>query len=1244
LVQRDGRPCAANFVRELLEEIDKLAQYVQLSEFTEHGLPHLASLVERIETWRRFDGTYLLSSLNADEVFLLLFAVLGHDIGMLCQREEDLQDVDRVKYARVFADLPTWIRRTHVPRLEGVISRLMGARYPEFVSSRLFHLGCALARSHQYWPGESGFQQLEEQAIRAGFDPHRMKALAGVLAVADLLDEDSARCDSMTLFANKAGNLMNRAHWLRHLLTSERLRIRDGVVKVQIVVPKNLQGKINSSLVGLRNHVKLAEAYDGVLATIRAEVRVEFPDIIVSDDEVPSEPPLELLLFQPDVHVLRTLLGEALPEATETEPSGTPVEVLGVTLNRVDRRVLDFALGPIAAESGRSDLEVTYAAASLRGEQERLRALSLLRQAAIEADSRGDIKVVRRLSGLVLQDLVDHSRPLTGALWAVAYVLHWATHKQELYSVDRYLGMCSGEEKGKKSPPTALPTLWRVVALTVRALLRQQSFTGRDLVDLVNSRLEFPAAPLEPEEQIAWHDLFEALWGTDQLSQDAPVEFLSSFSRLREFETASLPPFKRLLADLAWRMSVQSECLRGFGRWEGPSGSTDRVQYQLLPDRGRESLRDVWKAWFADASRDTLKDAARQARKTNPPGSEFYLAALEVDDLAAHVDIQAAVSDDDRVHRQQEYRDATSQDEAHRLIHSTVSSLLNASLNPSNASKYPLPATILGERLALRRWYLSSWHEVVGYSVQTMLAHAHTLHLQGEQVVAPVLRSIQHLPWGLPYVGNSLDLLKTLLPQVEARLTVDDLAPVFKAISESPQRIANVRHPGLQNLGDALTSDILELLASWTLRELENTAHAYWPATFRVWTEILRYVPLTSEFWQQLSPLFDHALSRLSQVGDFSDIIGAMLARAPWPMVRSSMEQITMRLSVTENRDWIDGAKTTVVNGLLNREGHDWSGSQEHHNLMTALKKILPLNNDPNDRTLLEFLSQPVPAEGYERVAERWLELLEEIKGRVAARSAREYSIYGDEYTVGKSRSINEETAVRAGKALEELWNAPYATWYEIRTATHLGSLLFEASCGLGAKALARALMKAMESRRTAATLGDTASCTDTAWEFAAQQSERFPQDEIPNVVHLLVQRLFEVPVKAAWAQARFATEVLLRSTDLASQQRAQYVLLAVRARTTHEPRYSANALVASVDRILEKPNWSPMVQEVLHLIVEWVEEAAGAPAPGVRETVATICHKLARRLSGEQGQRLAGSLDRLKRDVRMRVRLAAGG
>jgi len=95
-----------NFLRELLEEIDRLARHCQLAEFTEHGPPHLASLVERVGTWTCADGKRLLDVLTTDEACLLSVGILMHDIGMLAQREDDLDEGDRTRYASSFADLP----------------------------------------------------------------------------------------------------------------------------------------------------------------------------------------------------------------------------------------------------------------------------------------------------------------------------------------------------------------------------------------------------------------------------------------------------------------------------------------------------------------------------------------------------------------------------------------------------------------------------------------------------------------------------------------------------------------------------------------------------------------------------------------------------------------------------------------------------------------------------------------------------------------------------------------------------------------------------------------------------------------------------------------------------------------------------------------------------------------------------------------------------------------------------------
>lgn len=74
--------------------IHRLTASCYLPEFTDHGLSHVCSLVERISTWTCEQGTeasqLLVERLSADERATLLMAVLFHDIGMLSQRPDDL--------------------------------------------------------------------------------------------------------------------------------------------------------------------------------------------------------------------------------------------------------------------------------------------------------------------------------------------------------------------------------------------------------------------------------------------------------------------------------------------------------------------------------------------------------------------------------------------------------------------------------------------------------------------------------------------------------------------------------------------------------------------------------------------------------------------------------------------------------------------------------------------------------------------------------------------------------------------------------------------------------------------------------------------------------------------------------------------------------------------------------------------------------------------------------------------------
>ncbi|MBC7324250.1 MAG: hypothetical protein H5T99_02905, partial [Moorella sp. (in: Bacteria)] len=110
----------------------------------------------------------------------------------------------------------------------------------------------------------------------------------------------------------------------------------------------------------------------------------------------------------------------------------------------------------------------------------------------------------------------------------------------------------------------------------------------------------------------------------------------------------------------------------------------------------------------------------------------------------------------------------------HRLVNDTVTSLLDMNMAPKKegtiyfggrGAELSRCALILGERVALRRWYLGSWHKVAGYNLRTTLSLAYTMYIEGDKVVRPILNGIQDLPWGIPYAGKSKELLEYLLPR-----------------------------------------------------------------------------------------------------------------------------------------------------------------------------------------------------------------------------------------------------------------------------------------------------------------------------------------------------------------------------------------------------------------------------------------------------------------------------------------------
>lgn len=262
----EPRPaCLAVFLRDIIAGIHRLTVSCHLPEFTDHGLSHLCSLIDRLSRWSSAGigpvPELVLHGLDRGECSVLLIATLIHDIGMLSQRPEDLPVGSSNAAAKPLRDVPTWVRRTHIERMEGVVQRMLdGTEFVGLMSDPIVARAFAIAKAHGKWPWEWNVAAL----------PARDAGLAALLAVADLLDEDSARCDSATLLRHRYGTAENCAHWIRHSLTLGRVLVEQGRVSVCLGRPPGTDAQLDPIFVALRNHFLLVRLYLAELAQVGA--------------------------------------------------------------------------------------------------------------------------------------------------------------------------------------------------------------------------------------------------------------------------------------------------------------------------------------------------------------------------------------------------------------------------------------------------------------------------------------------------------------------------------------------------------------------------------------------------------------------------------------------------------------------------------------------------------------------------------------------------------------------------------------------------------------------------------------------------------------------------------------------------------------------------------------------------------------------------------------------------------------
>src|SRR5690606_14998272 len=132
---------------------------------------------------------------------------------------------------------------------------------------------------------------------------------------------------------------LNRAHWLRHMLTEGPIRIVRGTVNIHLRAPSNLEGRIEGALEGLRNHLRLAQVYNKVLRPLNATIEVDFSGPTYDLEPLPeNRDSLALLLLEPEVHLLRTFPRVALPRRIQVEAGAEDtIDCMGVKLRPVDQ-------------------------------------------------------------------------------------------------------------------------------------------------------------------------------------------------------------------------------------------------------------------------------------------------------------------------------------------------------------------------------------------------------------------------------------------------------------------------------------------------------------------------------------------------------------------------------------------------------------------------------------------------------------------------------------------------------------------------------------------------------------------------------------------------------------------------------------------------------------------------------------------------------------------------------------------
>ena len=195
-----------------------------------------------------------------------MIALLIHDIGMLSQDSGDIPDDEKFQYMKGLSDMSNWVRRTHVIRIEKLVKNMLSDYMETEMLSDHLDVIIGMAQSHAKWPWDPDFVTAKPQIARVGLKEERIGGFNAVIAVCDLLDEDSNRCDTLTLIKHYYGTVENKAHWIRHAITKRVEGVKDhGIIVRFRRLPVN--SPYLDILYGtLRNHYRLVKLYQEKLS------------------------------------------------------------------------------------------------------------------------------------------------------------------------------------------------------------------------------------------------------------------------------------------------------------------------------------------------------------------------------------------------------------------------------------------------------------------------------------------------------------------------------------------------------------------------------------------------------------------------------------------------------------------------------------------------------------------------------------------------------------------------------------------------------------------------------------------------------------------------------------------------------------------------------------------------------------------------------------------------------------------